>query len=457
MTTNNSASLRECRGSRNTARGAALASSLILLVALTLMAVTVAYRATMDELMAANQRDALNAMSLADSGIEAGFAEIKANYGDLPQALCDIEADGSNLVYDDAISYGSYAVTVDNCAAGDKATLRSVGAVNGAERVAELLLEYQVGGGYVPSFLADDEIQISDPWFVGPLIHVHSNGMIKVSGAPRTCISASDCTLANAPPGIVSTSDYFDPKTWELETKNPYPWDAQDAAQDGVQPIEVPHVYPPDWQGNATVELTHDCRVIAGAANTTMSAGTEIWNVGTQGVWNGLSCTSSTWEMKSASASLVSAFYYIHGNIKISASQTNPWTASFVAAGNIELTCCMQFNPYGQTGDPIADNIFLLAGNDILVTGSPGNTIDGIIAAHGQVKLSGSGAHFRGAVIAEDYAHGAGQEVTTNVQTMSDRAAYNMINTKVILEGTGISLTGGAGGLVVAGWREIVH
>ncbi|MDX1461357.1 MAG: hypothetical protein R3348_09910, partial [Xanthomonadales bacterium] len=189
------------------------------------------------------------------------------------------------------------------------------------------------------------------------------------------------------------------------------------------------------------------------------SPGAQIWDVSSQGVWNGWSCNGSAWEMKSSSASLYSAFYYVHGNIKISASPSSPWQASFVTAGNIEIGCCTYFIPYGNTGNTIADNIFLLAGNDISVFGSPGNIIDGVIAAHGNVKLSGSQSHFRGSVIAEDYKYGIEgmQEVTTNVQSIKDPTSINLINSNVIVEGTGIGLTSTGDKVAKAGWRELSY
>ena len=51
----------------------------------------------MNELIAANQRDATNAMAIADSGLEAGFAEIVTNHGDIAQSLCDIADAGGPL------------------------------------------------------------------------------------------------------------------------------------------------------------------------------------------------------------------------------------------------------------------------------------------------------------------------------------------------------------------------
>jgi hypothetical protein len=500
-------------------RGAALAAALILLVSLTLIAVTVAYRAIMDELMAANQRDSLNAMSIADSGIEVAFAEVKhpSDPGDdYPVLGPDLMAfcDNGNFKQGN-LSYGSYTVIVTDCISDPthvlypRAILRSTGIVNGAERVAEAVLTYDNtgGGGDWPVFLANDYILISDPNLYGDNMHIHSNYRLKVSGAPEICVGGV-CDPATATEGLISASgidptsldpsnppswwdpsnpgDFgnwdpsywdasiaYDPKTYEAETANRYPWNVLGRDADGGlynqggteapgSPIDIPHVNPMDYKGNATVELTADCLVVGGAAHADPNQrGQVIWNENTQGNWNGWSCSpGQIWEMKDSKSTMHSGFFYVHGNIKISASLPSAWQATFVAAGSIEIGCCSEFIPYGNTGDATADNIFVMAGNDIAVYGSPSlPTEAGIIAAHGQVKLSGSDSYFKGSIIAEDYLWWPGQENVTNVQAVKELAAYNLINSNVWLEGTGIGLDGGGAGkgLVVAGWRELVH
>jgi Tfp pilus assembly protein PilX len=505
-------------------RGVVLASALILLVSMTLIAVTVAYRSTMNELIAANQRDATNAMAIAESGLEAGFAEVTTNHADIASTLCDIaDPDGDPATYDGvplidstSISGGNYVVTVSDCVANTRAVLHSIGTVNGSERQLEVVLgmvdtSSPGSGTSSHSFLANDYIEIQSNYFVGPLIHIHTFGKVKVAGAPYTCVSAADCpNLETAPWGYITAAEY-DPKTYELVTKNPYPWDlngpdmdglgtlddnpydiyayygidpgatqaVKDAALDAIAKEVIPHVYPPTYREFATIELSADCIVSAGAASTDYAPGTVIHDVSTNGAWNGWTCNSqSAWSVNSEGTPY-DAFYYVHGNIKAGGSgekQTNGvWNATFVATGSFESGCCPSFGTWNQpTGNPTADNIFLLVGNDVLIQSSPAQAIEGIIAAHREVKLSGSQSHYKGAVIAENGLHhdyvnfpDSMQEVVDNaelgidVQAEWERASINVINSNTILEGTGIGLGGGGSEsgtpvLTAEAWRELV-
>ena len=53
-------------------RGFALLGALIILVSLSLLAVTMSHRVTVNEMMAANQRDMINAMAVAETFILGG-------------------------------------------------------------------------------------------------------------------------------------------------------------------------------------------------------------------------------------------------------------------------------------------------------------------------------------------------------------------------------------------------
>ena len=80
--------------------GAVLPSALILLVSMTLIAVSVAYRSTLNELIGANQRDSVNAMMVAESGLESGFAYINGR-------LQKIYEGGVGEAFSRAIHYAS--------------------------------------------------------------------------------------------------------------------------------------------------------------------------------------------------------------------------------------------------------------------------------------------------------------------------------------------------------------
>lgn len=509
--------------------GVVLPSALILLVSLTLVAVTVAYRSTMNEVIAANQRDAVNTMFIAESGIEKGIADIRdhnvKNNVESMTAFCTDVGNGNFTPPSSSISSGQYVTSVDCTTNPTNPVLISVGQlVSGTEVLAERQLEVVLeapapappGGGPGNSnfsFLANDFIEISSMHFVGPLIHIHTFGGVKVSGAPNTCATWDEAcknysNLATAPPGYL-TARWYDPKTYEMVTSNDFPWDLNGPSYDGLgtpddNPYDIfadygvadgdlaaleekakeiiPHIYPPDWQQYATVELSADCKVYAGQAATDYTPGELIWDVSADGTWNQWTCSSqSAWTVKTEGV-LHDAFYYVHGNVKAGGSgekQTNGvWNSTIVTTGYFESGCCPAFGTWNQpTGNPDADNLFLLAGNDIIVQSSPEQVIEGVIAAHREVKLDGSQSHYRGMVIAEnglwhdyDLYPDSDVEVHDNealgidVQNETDRSKINnVINSNTVLEGTGIGfggagLPGSTGPLMVeaAAWREVL-
>ncbi len=516
-------------------KGIVLVSVLILLVSMTLVAVTIANRSTMDEQIAANTRDYVNAMMVAESGLEAAFAEIENNLIDTVQSeftesssfllneanLCDLAGTGTPVTGLDGVSVsgGTYTVTVQDCnVARTQVALHSQGNYAGSQRNLETILEVSgsgPSGGSSPgtskfSFLANDYIEIATNFFVGPLIHIHTFGKVKVSGSPYTCVSEADCgNLETAPVGYVTAYEY-DPKTYEMVTKNPYPWDLNGPDYDGLGTLDdnpydifadygiaygdldalaelaketIPHIYPPDWYQYSTIELSADCKVYAGPANTEYTPGTLIWDEEAQGTWNQWTCGVDTaWTVKTEGV-LYDAFYYVWGNVKAGGSgskQTNgPWNATIVTTGSFEAGCCPAFGTWNQpTGHPDADNLFLLAGNDILIQSAPEQVISGIIAAHREIKLSGSQSHYRGTVIAENGLHhdyvnfpNSDMEVVDNadlgidVQVEWNRADINVINSDTVLEGTGVGFGGSAAGEEGGGsavtkriaWREIIN
>lgn len=510
-------------------KGVVLAGALILLVSLTLIAVTVAYRTSMNELIAANQRDALNAMAIAESGLESGFAAVKtvveANGDSLPQSFCDTYLEPTmldsqkKLAYSSDISDGSFAVWVTECLEGGAnvggATMHSIGMVNGAERELEVVMGIEdttsPGAGTSNySFLANDYISLTGLYFVGPLVHIHTFGEVKADGKQETCVIWSDCpNIATAPTGYVTAKTY-DPATFKLLTDSDSPWDlngpnfegvggpnpednpydiyadfgidpnasqeAKDAALLAAAKDTIPHIYPPTYREFATIELSADCVVSAGKANTEYAEGTVIHDVSADGAWNNWTCSSqSAWSVNSEGTPF-DAFYYVHGNVKAKgdgAKQSGVWNATFVATGSFESGCCPSFGTWNQpTGNSDADNIFLLVGNDVIIQSAPEQTIEGIIAAHREVKLDGSQSHYKGTVIAENGLHhdyvnfpDSDQEVVDDpdngidVQNELNRADYNVINSNTILEGTGVGLGGGAtvsGApvLTAKAWRE---
>lgn len=135
---------------RKPQRGFVLVSSLVMLLSLTLLAATIASRNTLDEMMASNQRDHIDAMGVAESGIEAGFAAVKAHHAS--SRVFDtiwLQNLMPSVVPHTRISGGTFQVSLPTVT-NNLVVLRSVGGVNGASREIEIVME-MVNPGLHPS------------------------------------------------------------------------------------------------------------------------------------------------------------------------------------------------------------------------------------------------------------------------------------------------------------------
>ena len=423
----------------NKNRGIVLGGVLIILISLTLVALTVAQRNTMDEKMAANRRDALNAMTISESGIEAGFALVKHNYIQ-GQAMTDelYELPG-NVLSQDSVSAGSYLVTViDGIPNDGKATLNSVGNFNGGVREIEIVLGMSRPGRGAYAILTSDSINSIDgsATVTGPHADVHSNSDVDignlVGGGIDGAVSASGSVTAH-------NSDQVTGGTVS-----------------GAAAVEIPHVYPPDYLQYATVILTADCKVMS-------PGGVEWANIpGEDEFWRGWKCKpDSYWEMSSNNPAdgHFHGFYYVEGNVEIGASPDPEWAVTIVAEGYINVSGNPVLAAWGSvqpndTGDAEANEILFLAGNDIKMRGTTSMSLAGIIAAHMEVSLSGN-VQIIGSILAENGLHGMGQEVMTG-HAYRDIASENDLTGNLTINGTGTGL-GAIKQLTALAWRELIH
>jgi hypothetical protein len=427
---------------RKTHSGFVLASALILLVSLTLVAVTVAYRNTLNEMMAANQRDYVNAMTVAESGIEEGFAKVKHNQGGFwvdmanqvfGQELLDVN---NNTFTSGYVSGGNYLVTVrDQLDPGGNPVviMNSLGAVNGAEREIEVVMEMRPYGTQQYAILTSDDInKISgNPVITGPYADIHTNSDLYISGDPIVAgsVSASGEILEGADSGGIDGE-----------------------AIEGAPQVEIPYIYPPEYYQYRTIEFTADCRVLD--ANGTLLANAA------SGKWHGWDCSpGDKWTMSTSNAAdMYPAFYYIRGNMIISGSPEDTWWyASFVAEGYIEVGGNPWLRPWGShpdydTGDPVANEILFYAGNDLKINGNADQQFFGILATHMEIDVSGN-PFLMGTIVAEN---GAGQEVTSG-QDVKNIVDKNSFSGNMHLEAAGSALFGGGKKLTVTAWRELVN
>jgi len=419
----------------NKNHGIVLASVLIILVALTLVALTVAQRNTVDEKMAANRRDALNAMTISESGIEAGFALVKENYIYGQEMTDELYELPGNVLSQDSVSAGSYLVTViDGIPNDGKATLNSVGNFNGGVREIEIVMGMRKPGRDAYAILTSDDIYSIDgsAHVTGPHADVHSNSDVdigNISGGIDGTVSASGTVVAHDVDQVTG------------------------GTVNGAAAVEIPHVYPPDYLQYATVILTADCRV-------TSPSGVEWANIpGEDQFWRGWKCKpDSYWEMSSNNPAdgHYHGFYYIEGNVELGASPDPLWAVTIVAEGYIDVSGNPVLAPWGKvspndTGDAEANEILFLAGNDINMRGTASMVLSGIVAAHMEVSMSGN-VQINGSILAEN---GLGQEVTTG-HAYRDIASGNDFSGNLTINGTGTGL-GAVKQLTALAWRELVH
>jgi hypothetical protein len=413
--------------------GFVLVSALILLTCLSLIVVTVTFRNTGNEVMAANQRDSVRAMTIAESGIEAGFALIRRDYVKLRQFVVDDLAPyGGSPLLAESIAGGAYSLTVP-VINPDYVVISSLGDTTGAERHIEVVLEIDGNATSRYAILTEDDINAlqGDPEFTGPFANIHSNSDILIEGSPDVSgtVSATGTVTIHGNPSI-------------------------GAEISGAARVDIPHVYPPAYRDYATIVFTPDCIV-------EQADGTAITDLSNGGTWNGWTCeVGERWVMSgNVPGELYEAFYYVEGNISLEGNPNGIWYGTFVAEGYISVSGTADYRPWGSkagnnTGDHSANEVLFLAGNDLMVVGTPAQDLNGILAAHMEVHLSGNPT-VAGSIVAENGLHGAGQEVTTG-QAVVDLVVENEFEGSMVMDASGTAIIGGGNPVKVSAWRELV-
>lgn len=413
--------------------GFVLVSALILLTCLSLIVVTVTFRNTGNEVLAANQRDSVRAMTIAESGIEAGFALVRRDYVKLRQFLVDdLAAYSAAPLLAESFAGGAYSLTVPTINP-DYVVLSSLGDTTGAERHIEVVLEIDENATSRYAILTEDDINALEgqPLFDGPFANIHSNSNILIQGTPDISgtVSASGSIVVHGSPSI-------------------------GAVVSGAARVEIPHVYPPAYRPYATIVFTPDCIV-------EQADGSTIIDLSGGGTWHGWACeVGQRWVMSgNVAEDLYEAFYYVEGNLSLEGNPNGIWYASFVAEGYISVSGTADYRPWGyksgnSTGDHSANEVLFLAGNDLQVVGTPEQDLNGILAAHMDVHMSGNPT-VAGSILAENGLHGAGQEVTTG-QAVVDLVVENEFEGSMIMNAVGTAIIGGGNPVKVTAWRELV-
>lgn len=151
----------------------------------------------------------------------------------------------------------------------------------------------------------------------------------------------------------------------------------------GGQPkVEIPKVEPDDFRQYATYELRSDGNVYCGQAGASVGCtpGAQV----TTGPATEWSYNSGKWTMNNNNAT--NGAFYVEGNAKVSGnpgSSITPWQTTIIATGDIDIAGTPVMNRYTQ-------NLLLVAGRDLVVSGNANTAYEGIMAAHEQLKISGN-------------------------------------------------------------------
>ncbi len=390
----------------------------------------------MNELMAGNQRDSVNAMVVAESGIEAGYAAVRKDYVKAGEFLTtDLQPFISSPILYESVSGGTYSVTFPEVNTG-YVVMNSLGDFSGAEREIEVVIQIDGEALSQHAILTNRDINAlsGTPQVTGPVANIHSNADIYIQGNPDIAgnVTASGTVSATGSPAIGGNES------------------------SGVDVVEIPHVYPPDYRPFATVVMTPNCHVETPEGNM-------IVNLAGGGTWAGWSClVNQKWTMSgNVQPDLMHEFYYIEGNLELQGNPNGIWYASFVAEGYIWVSGNADYRPWGSgagnnTGDYVANEILFLAGNDLMIQGTPSQIFTGIMAAHMELHVSGN-VTIQGSLVAENGLHSMGQEVESG-QTVVDLVVDNNSfegNMTIVANLTG--LIGGGNPAKMTAWRELLY
>jgi cytoskeletal protein CcmA (bactofilin family) len=368
--------MRECLKSISDERGTALITALLLMASLTAIGVFSTNVTTVNQEITGNLKASKRAFYLAEAGMHHAKIFLSQNKGNwnaygnaTPQTL---------LPATQLATVGTYTVTIQDAGGGGR-RVRSIGNTSSnAMTVLESLMRI---GSFNPgnAITVGGNLTLSgNPTIEGTNGGVHANGNLSISGSVYISENAT------------ATGTY---------SQSGSPTIGATAA--GSQPqVTIPAVDPTVFAASTDYRLAADGNVYDknGVAQPLDEKKHD---------WNGWNFSSGTWNLSGNTT--INATLYIEGNASISGSPgsaTSPWIATIIATGSIQLSGSPVMRPPTQT-DPGnlyrsgTENLLFVAGQDVQITGTPNQVLQGIIAAHEQVSLSGN-SQVTGFIIADD-------------------------------------------------------
>ena len=238
-----------------------------------------------------------------------------------------------------------------------------------------------------------------NPTIAGANGGVHANGNLSLSGNPTI---SSNATAS----GTYSASG------------NP----AIGGIAAGGQPlVTIPTINPAQFFDSRDFRLASDGNVYNKDGVVQPKSG---------GKWNGWDYSSGKWSLSGNTT--INATLYIEGDAVISGnigSTANPWVTTIIATKSIEVSGNPKMRPptttdAGSLYRSGTENLLLVAGGDVKISGNPNQSYQGIIAAHEQLSLSGNPT-LNGFIVVENAANSGGSYADNNTISGNIGITYN--------------------------------
>ena len=431
--------------------GIVLATALVLLLVLTLLAAVTTQWSATDLKRTKNYKNTRQAFFIAEAGIQMALQRLNYDASGASPGE-EIADNGFNTVLDSSVGLmanhgsdltnvsfggGTYNVTlVDNddydgsLTADADNTLLLTSEGTASDGTTKVTLEALI---HRPLYQADSAITTQGDLngsggitINGTNGSIHSNTSISISGGSASITQGATATGTCSGTGCIAG---------------------------GVAPEAIPIINPSDYEAYATYILNGDGTITDQANSKTYTysnAGGGHWTSAGEATGDGdslflgISQNPDYWYINSNS-NVADGFYYAKagsgedGNIKIS-STPDPWTTTILADGYIDFGgggTIVNFTSNDPAHTDDIDNIFLVAGTDLEFSGNPSNTIQGIMACKEQMKVTGT-VSLNGFVVVSDSA-ADDSKVTANEISGNMTITYNgnvtapFLSNKVIL------------------------
>ncbi len=361
-------------------RGAALVITLLLLVPMSMVALSGMQSRVLEQRMAGNFEQYLQAQSIADSGIQAALDLLERPCGVEDGFNDELQTNGGVMLNDVSLGQGAYTVTALNNSAELPSTddvdrmivLSSTGTVgNVTETLAQVVRRNGTNLDF--AILTQGNLTIEgNPTLTGCLVNVHANGDLHVDSGTLEGIATSTGTTTVGSASI------------------------DGGVESGAGAITVPNVDPTSFTSDATFTLT--------SAGEVLDSTGVVIDDGTAGNWNGWSHSGGQWTLMTDTPPPM-GIYYVEGSAAISGlagwAPVNTWEATVIAEQNISVDGYVRMESYDSTlqlGD--VQNLALVSGADVQINGIGDQSVEGALAAAEQVEVLGNPT-INGSVIAK--------------------------------------------------------